>query len=559
MLLDGLLDLAEASERDGRPVHASRSYQAALHLDPHSRAAAVNLAVLCKSLGQLPACCAAQRHAATLHAELRLAQPQRLCDGGPTFGMADCRPERLHEAATALRATLVGGGYSSSSACSLLGLESSELPTATALLLLLRERPELREQLMSPAASQPVSMLMLLFLLGAAVPSATVKVALGASCVDSLKALGLLLPRSDDTDGAPLLSSPIQVYPLSLDAGGSEVALDSCGDVGSDRSEGDGELLLATDWALESLLPTKLAVMPIGDDSITLARLAPCPRRRGARILDLCTGSGVQALAACQRWGSDVAEVVAVDVNPRALRFVAFNAALNEQSHRVRPLLSDVYSAVDSLIAADGDEDGEGDEGVGGPFDAILANPPFVAVPPPPPGASTHAEWALYADGGPDGARVLNAVVAGATTARLRPDGYLAIVSEFPNVRSAHQTLAGLRPGLDLALFYDPACVEGADEYAELRADERGWPWADADAHRASLEAHGVEHMGSGLVFAVQRGGTEPSIGACHVMEGAATEEEGLGTGHAATQIRAVCEKMLVADARKMCRVQVLC
>ena len=408
-------------------------------------------------------------------------------------------------------------------------------------------------------------MLMLVFLLGAAVPSARVKAALGASCVGSLEELGLLLPRSRSTDEASLLSSPIQVYPLGLGTRGNEGVLDNGCGACSDRSESDGDVLLATDWALESLLPTKLAVMPIGDDSITLARLAPCPRRRAARILDLCTGSGVQALAACHRWGSDVAEVVAVDVNPRALRFVAFNAALNQQSHRVRPLLSDVYSAVDSLIAADGeagDEDDEDDEGAasvtGGPFDVILANPPFVAVPPPPPGASTHAEWALYADGGPDGARVLNAVVAGATTARLRPGGYLAIVSEFPNVRAAHQTLAGLRPGLDLALFFDPACVEGADEYATLRADERGWPWADADAHRASLATHGVEHMGSGLMFAVQRGGTEPSIGACHAMEGAATEEEGLGTGKAATQIRAVCEKMLAADARKMCRVHVL-
>ena len=57
------------------------------------------------------------------------------------------------------------------------------------------------------------------------------------------------------------------------------------------------------------------------------------------------------------------------------------------------------------------------------PFDVILANPPFVAVPPPPPGASSHAEWALYADGGPDGGRVLDAVVAGADAARLRPGG----------------------------------------------------------------------------------------------------------------------------------------
>ena len=89
---------------------------------------------------------------------------------------------------------------------------------------------------------------------------------------------------------------------------------------------------------------------------------------------------------------------------------------------------------------------------------------------------------------GPDGARVLNAVIEGANTARLRRGGHLAIVSEFPNVRfpptsrdldrspkpmfaqsppislrqirDAHATLAALQPGLRLALFYDPLHVQ---------------------------------------------------------------------------------------------------
>ena len=71
---------------------------------------------------------------------------------------------------------------------------------------------------------------------------------------------------------------------------------------------------------------------------------------------------------------------------------------------------------------------------------------------------------------------MLDAIIAGANTARLRPGGHLAIVSEFPNIRGAHRTLAALRPGLDLALFYDPLHVQTAAEYAADRADERGWP-----------------------------------------------------------------------------------
>lgn len=151
------------------------------------------------------------------------------------------------------------------------------------------------------------------------------------------------------------------------------------------------------------------------------------------------SGSGVQALVAARCYAHSVE---ATDVNPRALRFVAFNARLNGLAHKVvatsttictaisslsaischlagisapppwrhqhlqlphctvtftltlatcvpcspqvTPILSDVYAALPPSP----------------PYDAILANPPFVAVPPPPPGAPLQAEWALYADGG---------------------------------------------------------------------------------------------------------------------------------------------------------------
>ena len=36
-------------------------------------------------------------------------------------------------------------------------------------------------------------------------------------------------------------------------------------------------------------------------------------------------------------------------------------------------------------------------------------------------------------------------------------------MSEFPNIRSAHVTLAALRPGLRLALFFDPLHVQASD------------------------------------------------------------------------------------------------
>src|SRR4029077_14619028 len=57
------------------------------------------------------------------------------------------------------------------------------------------------------------------------------------------------------------------------------------------------------------------------------SRVCDCltPRVRGARALDVGTGSGVQALLAARR----ASHVVATDINPRALAFTEVNAALN--------------------------------------------------------------------------------------------------------------------------------------------------------------------------------------------------------------------------------------
>ena len=438
-------------------------------------------------------------------------------------------------------------------------------------------------------APQPSGVLLLLFLLGAAVRRATVESALGPATLALLREHGLLLHAGQDgcpgEDGPELLASPVQIYPVATrhgaavgaaTVGGAEATTEAgagdCGGAGAgdggdagdaeDRGQyEDEELLVATDWARESLVPAKFAVMPIGDDSLNLVHLAP--RCRCHRVLDLCTGSGVQALVAVRCYAE---AAVATDVNPRALRFVTFNAALNGLAAQVTTRQGDGYAALTPRTAPTAPPQCSDYE----PFDVILANPPFVAVPPPPPGASTHAEWALYADGGPDGGRVLDAIIAGASTTRLRPGGHLAIVSEFPNIRGAHLTLSALRPGLSLSLFYDPLHVQTAAEYAADRADERGWPWADAATHLSSLRAHGVDHMGSGVLFGVQcRGGAVAAGGGVagggvagggaagnvakarggggtsHPMDGSGGETENL-VARAGLEIRRICQRMLL-------------
>jgi len=76
----------------------------------------------------------------------------------------------------------------------------------------------------------------------------------------------------------------------------------------------------------------------------------------GSRVLDMGTGSGVAAVFAAQ-WA---AEVVALDVNPMAVRCARINALLNQVECRVRVEESDLFAAV-----------------AGQRFDVILFNPPY--------------------------------------------------------------------------------------------------------------------------------------------------------------------------------------
>ena len=138
-------------------------------------------------------------------------------------------------------------------------------------------------------------------------------------------------------------------------------------------------------------------VMYIGMDSHGLVQTAP--RQVADNLLDLCCGSGVQGLVA-SRYS---VRVVAVDLNPRAVRFSRFNAQLNGvQNYDVR--LGDLYEPV-------------GQER----FDVILANPPFVPSP----------EMGLkFRDGGVRGESVLRDIITGAGQ-HLNTDGRLCVVTDL--------------------------------------------------------------------------------------------------------------------------------
>ena len=148
-------------------------------------------------------------------------------------------------------------------------------------------------------------------------------------------------------------------------------------------------------------------VMYIGMDSHGLVQTAP--RQSVDSVLDLCCGSGVQGLVA-SRYSI---RVVAVDLNPRAVRFARFNAQLNGiRNYDVR--LGNLYEPI-------------GEER----FDVILANPPFVPSP----------EMGLkFRDGGIRGETVLREILSGADQ-HLNPDGRVCVVTDLVDAQRYSEKL----------------------------------------------------------------------------------------------------------------------
>jgi len=130
---------------------------------------------------------------------------------------------------------------------------------------------------------------------------------------------------------------------------------------------------------------------------------------RGLRILDLCSGSGVVAIALAR--ALPYAGVVALEMSEAALPYLRTNVVL--LAPEVEVVHSDVASYGAALEA--------------GSVDMVLANPPYVpdSEVPNELEVATH-DPALALFGGEDGLRVVREVVALALKA-LRPGGYLAI------------------------------------------------------------------------------------------------------------------------------------
>src|SRR5438105_4925862 len=152
-------------------------------------------------------------------------------------------------------------------------------------------------------------------------------------------------------------------------------------------------------------------------DSWLLAGVLQTRVSRGASVLDLCTGSGLLAVAAAQRGAGNV---VAVDVSRRAAATAWLNARLN--GLRITTKVGDLFDAIR-----------------GRQFDLIVSNPPYL----PGTGGPPHRFSAARAwHGGTSGRDVIDRICDMAGT-HLNPGGELLMVHS--SVNDVQETIERLR------------------------------------------------------------------------------------------------------------------
>lgn len=226
-------------------------------------------------------------------------------------------------------------------------------------------------------------------------------------------------------------------------------------------------------------------VLGISPASVSLSQITP--RREVGRALDLGTGSGAQSLHLVRHAG----QVVATDVNPRALTAATLTFALNEVDVATR--LGSLYEPVEAET-----------------FDLITTNPPFVISP-------DLGPRLAYRETGHRSDDLMRAVVSGAGPL-LNPGGSLHVVGNWAHVAREdwRERLAGWIPrGCD-AFVVERELLDPY-EYIEVwlaDAGRRGGPGyvQDYEQWLAYFDALEIEAVGMGWITMVNTGSSSPRV-----------------------------------------------
>ncbi|MEU6979255.1 MULTISPECIES: HemK2/MTQ2 family protein methyltransferase [unclassified Streptomyces] len=231
---------------------------------------------------------------------------------------------------------------------------------------------------------------------------------------------------------------------------------------------------------------------PQGDTALLLESLAREPLGPGARTLDLCTGTGVLAVAAARRG----AEATASDISLPAVAAARSNARLH--GCRVRVLHGDLAAPL-----------------AGERFDLVTVNPPYVpARTPTAPVRGRRRAW----DAGHDGRLLLDRICRIAPELLAR-DGVLLLVQS---------SLSGIAASLT-ALY-----AQGLRAHVSARRVQRFGPVMAARAgwlERGGLVEPGTRAEELVVIRAVSEAAVRPSPPAPDQVWGAPSGESGSGPG----------------------------
>ena len=335
-------------------------------------------------------------------------------------------PDPDHPGIAALRSALWAVGYNADHVREVFGAEGESLvPNATQVALLRRR--------LEPGTS--LTTLLSLFLLDLPVTREDAARALAPLGLDAAADMGVVRER----DGA--IRCGVRLHPYA-------------------------GFIFACSPVPESRAANPDHVMGITRSTVTLANLTV--RRPVDSALDLGSGTGVQALLASRH----ATRVVAVDLNPAACRFTAFNARLNR--------VDNVEVRQGSYFEPIGDEQ----------FDLLVSNPPFVISP---------DNQFLYRDSDAQGDEVSRQVVA-AAAAHLRPDGFATILVSWG--RTANDDWAARPTAWAGGLGCDALVLHQATQSALAHSASWHAPLAGVDnlAYEAGIDRW-TEHL-AGLGFA---------------------------------------------------------